>query len=240
MRHSLFILFFCCLCVISCKPRTQSTETDPGDYDEVVSVAIHNLIRHEKRFLSQTDVFDIRISSERNLLAVSAMVKGYYENKYEGIISPKDTTIEPVCFFDENELTYIWIAPPSDTILLVKQDDDAKFSEVLYSAEDVSIDYSLIPNRMIRSSQKLFVWQDTALGPSKEVIDTLSDLERVDYGVKGIIGFFVINDGEEVICYDLDALRKGRIKKYHDYGILGKGFRARLRQLWFDLRYPHE
>ena len=45
-------------------------------------------------------------------------------------------------------------------------------------------------------------------------------------------------DGEEVVCYDLNALRKGRIKKYHDYGLYGKGFRGRFRQCWYRLWHP--
>ena len=92
---------------------------------------------------------------------------------------------------------------------------------------------------MITLAGKLFFWCDDAAPQSKDIIDKLMDMGRVDFLVKeNALGWGVIDDGKEVICYDLDALSQGRIKKYHDYGIWGKGFRARLRQGWYLLWHP--
>ncbi|MDO4999463.1 MAG: hypothetical protein Q4E27_04370 [Bacteroidales bacterium] len=96
-----------------------------------------------------------------------------------------------------------------------------------------------MPNKIIASAGKLFFWCDEAEPKSKEIIDKLVDMERVDFLVReNALGWGVINDGEEVICYDLEALLQAKIKKYHDYGLWGKGFRARVRQGWYLLWHP--
>ena len=86
---------------------------------------------------------------------------------------------------------------------------------------------------MLEASGKLFVWQDEAYEESKAVIDTLIKLDRVDFWVKGIDGWIVDTDGEEEIYYDLDALRNGKIKKYHGWFPWGYGFQARVKRAWY-------
>jgi hypothetical protein len=63
-----------------------------GDYESVISVAVNNMVRHEKRFLSTSDIFDIYLNPEQNVLVVSARVDDEF-NHYFAIVSPKDTTV---------------------------------------------------------------------------------------------------------------------------------------------------
>ena len=71
-----------------------------GDHDAAISVAVNNMVRHEKRFLSTTDVFDIGIYPEQNLLIVSARVDDDHHNHFSAVVSPKDTSIIPVFIKD--------------------------------------------------------------------------------------------------------------------------------------------
>ncbi|MBQ3743904.1 MAG: hypothetical protein II858_08650 [Bacteroidales bacterium] len=211
-----------------------------GDYEPAISVAINNIVRHEKRFLSTSDIFVIHFSPERNLLVVEP--KGYDEhyNHYLAIVSPKDTTVKPEYLRDEMKL--VWVSPVSKDTIMTCTDCFDWYSEnysLSFSPEEVLIDYSDLPNKMITSAGKLFFWSDEAEPQSKEIIDKLLVMGRVDFLVhENAIGWGGINDGKEVVCYDLEALIKGKIKKYHDYGLWGKGFRARLRQGWYDLWHP--
>ena len=220
-------------------PPVMSADITLGDYEPAISVAINDMIRHEKRFLSTSDIFDLDLFPERNLLVVSARVDDRHHNHYVAIVSPKDTTVKPVYIPDKEKL--VWVSPVSkDTIIMCNDcfDYSEKYS-LSFSPEEVHIDYSDLPNKMIASAGKLFFWCDEAEPKSKEIIDKLVDMERVDFLVReNALGWGVINDGEEVICYDLEALLQAKIKKYHDYGLLGKGFRARVRQGWYLLWHP--
>lgn len=210
------------------------------DYEPAISVAINNMVRHEKRFLSTSDIFDIHLNPEQNMLVVSARVDDEHYNHYVAIVSPKDTTVKPEYIPDKEKL--VWVSPVSKDTIITCSDCFDWYSEkysLSFSPEEVHIDYSDLPNKMIISAGKLFFWCDEAEPKSKEIIDKLVDMERVDFLVKeNALGWGVINDGEEVICYDLEALLQVKIKKYHDYGLWGKGFRARLRQGWDLLWHP--
>lgn len=232
MPKVLSILSVLYLCTILCNAQV------PVNYDREVSKAVDNFARHERRLLSSSDVFDVSIYPECNLVVISSQADDDDHNNYDATITPIDTSINPVASWKEDRMVWTWVKHPSDTILMVTWVEDAINYKVSYSPKDVLIDYSSLPNRMIEAQGRLFFWQDDTLGETKDVIDTLIGLNRVDYFVKGIVGGGVINDGEEVVCYDLNALRKGRIKKYHDYGLYGKGFRGRFRQCWYRLWHP--
>lgn len=208
-----------------------------GDHDAAISVAVNNMVRHEKRFLSTTDVFDIGIYPEQNLLIVSARVDDDYHNHFSAVVSPKDTSIIPVFIKDKEKL--VWVSPSTkDTIIMVPGRPFYERYPVYFSPEEVRLDYSDVPNQMLLSNGKLFVWRDDSWEDSTEVIDALVKMNRLDFIVPGLPGWTVDNDGEERVCYDLDALREGKIKKFHHYGLWGKGFRAKLRRGWFLLWHP--
>ena len=224
----LFALIICSISVWGQVPKT---------HEPAISVAINNMVRHEKRFLSTSDIFDIHLYPEENLLIVYAQVDDEYHNNYMAIVSPKDTTVTPE--YNSEEEKTVWVSPVSkDTVMTCSGWflDDYRIS---YLPEDVLIDYSDLPNKVLTSANKLFFWRDDACPESKEIIDKLVDMGRVDYVAwENALGWGVINDGEEVVCYDLEALQNGRIKKYHHYGLWGKGTRARLRRAWFHLWHP--
>ena len=227
-------LLFCCLLLPSQPMRADITV---GDYDSAISVAINNMVRHEKRFLSTSDIFDIDIYPTHNLLVVSARVDDELHNHYFAIVSPKDSTVKPVFFPEEERL--VWVSPVSKDTIITCSDCFSDDYSISFLPEEVVFDYSDLPNKVLISANKLFFWRDDASPESKEIIDKLVDMRRVDYLVReNFLGWGVINDGEEVVCYDLDALQKGRIEKYHDYGLWGKGFRARLCQCWYLLWHP--
>lgn len=214
-----------------------------GDYEPAISVAINNMVRHEKRYLSTSDIFEITINPERNLLVVSAKVEDGISSHYYAIVSPKDTTVKSEYIrVEDDEYKVVWVSPASkDTIITCYDcyDSHSENYSLSFSSDDVLIDYSDLPNKMLTSARKLFFWRDEAYPESKEVIDILVERGRVDFLVReSLLGWWVINDGEEVVCYDLEALLSGKIKKYHDYGLWGKGFRARLRQGWYLLWHP--
>ena len=228
------VLLFCGLLLPSQATRTVITV---GDYEPAISVAVKNMVRHEKRFLSTSDIFEIDLYPEQNLLIISARVDDEYHNHYVAIVSPKDTTVTPE--YNSEEEKTVWVSPVSkDTVMICSGWflDDYRIS---YLPEDVLIDYSDLPNKVLTLANKLFFWRDDACPESKEIIDKLVDLGRVDFvDWENALGWGVINDGEEVVCYDLEALQNGRIKKYHHYGLWGDGFRARLRRGWFLLWHP--
>ena len=211
-----------------------------GDYEPAISVAINNMVHHEKRFLSTSDIFDIGIYPEHNLLIVSARVDDDSHNHYFAIVSPKDTTVKAEFFPEQEKL--VWVSPASKDTVMTCSDCFDWYSEnylLSFLPDDVLIDYSDLPNKMLTSASKMFFWHDDAGPESKEIIDKLTDMGRVDLLVReNALGWGVINDGEEVVCYDLDALQKRRIKKYHNYGLWGNGFRAWLRQGWYLLWHP--
>ena len=216
------------LCSIFCNAQV------PDNYGREVSLAVDNFARHERRLLSSSDVFDVSIYPERNLVVISSQADDDHHNNYGAIVTPIDTTINYVASWKDDGMVWTWIKHPSDTILTVTWVEGARNYTVSYSPKDVLIDFSCLPNRMIESKGRWFFWQDDTVGESRDVIDTLIGLNRVDFFVKGLVGGGVINDGEEVVCYDLNALRKGRIKKYHDYGLYGKGFRGWFRHCWYS------
>lgn len=238
-RILVFVIFLGGLLLL---PLVMSADITLGDYEPAISVAINDMIRHEKRFLSTSDIFDLDLFPERNLLVVSARVDDEYHNHYVAIVSPKDTTVKPVYIPDKEKL--VWVSPVSKDTIIMCNDCFDWYSEkysLSFSPEEVHIDYSDLPNKMIVSAGKLFFWCDEAEPKSKEIIDKLVDMERVDYLVKeNALGWGVINDGEEVICYDLEALLRVKIKKYHVYGLWGKGFRARVRRGWYLLWHPQQ
>ncbi len=231
LRRALSILSFLCLCSAVCNAQSRDS------IDRAVSQVVNDLIRHEKRFLSTSEVFDISIGNK--LISVCSKANDGDHNNYRAIVSPKDTTIKPnMTSPDDNCVIWTWVSKTSDTIMTVTQScySEGDF-ETTYSLEDVQIDYfTLMPNRMIDAKGKLFVWKDDQCGESKEVVDRLVKLNRVDFWVPSVIGLYgVINDGEEFVCYDLEALFQGIIKKHHDYGLWGQGFRARLRRGWYNM-----
>ena len=239
MKTRIFIstLFVCGLLLPS---QAMSTSITVGDYEPAITVAINNMVRHEKRFLSTSDIFEVNINPERNLLVVSAKVEDSSYYQYYAIVNPKDTTVKPE--FSRDEAKVVWVSPTSkDTIITCYDcyDSHSENYSLSFSSDDVLIDYSDLPNKMLTSASKLFFWRDEAYPESKEVIDILVERGRVDFLVReSLLGWWVINDGEEVVCYDLEALLSGKIRKYHDYGLWGKGFRARLRQGWYLLWHP--
>ena len=228
------VLLFCGLLLPSQATRAVITV---GDYEPAISVAVKNMVRHEKRFLSTSDIFEIDLYPEQNLLIISARVDDEYHNHYVAIVSPKDTTVTPEYNYEEEKT--VWVSPVSkDTVMTCSGWflDDYRIS---YLPEDVLIDYSDLPNKVLTSANKLFFWRDDACPESKEIIDKLVDMGRVDFvDWENALSWGVINDGEEVVCYDLEALQKGRIKKFHNFGLWGDGFRARLRRGWFLLWHP--
>jgi hypothetical protein len=214
----------------------QKHDLDHGDYDQAVSVAINNLVRHEKRFLSKSEVFDIRIDTAQNMLCVSAKTGYGSQNGFFAMVSPQDTTVKPIW----NEDKLIWASPVCKDTIIVCDDCYSEDYQITYSLKDVQVDYRDVPNRMVILSDKRFVWRDEAFPDSKEIIDSLVALGRIEYLVReNSLSWFVINDGEEVICYDLESLTQGKVKKYHDYGLWGKGFRARFRMGWYKLWHHH-
>ena len=229
MKTLVPIIFFCILLHAPLK-----AEADPGEYDRAISVAVDNMVRHEKRYLSTGDVFNIGIYPNANALVISAQVNDEYNNRFVAIVTPKDTTLKPERFADQDRI--IWVSPASkDTVIAVKGLGPEEYS-ISYSPDAVQIDYSDLPNKILASKGKLFVWRDEACADSKEVIDRLTDLNRVDFLIpEAETWWSYIDDGVEVVCYDLDALREGKIKKHHNYGLWGDGFRARLRRGWFQL-----
>jgi len=219
-------------------PTILMADNDPGGYDRIVELAVKDFARHEKRLLSTSDVFDVHFYPEVDKMIVSAQINDYSHNNYIAVVNPKDTTINPTTFTDEEKIVWTWVSPSSDTIMVVNWPFDADKYEVSYSLDDVSIDYSGLPNRMLEAAGKLFVWRDDTRDESREVIDRLIRLERVDFWAKGLIGWFVDNDGEETVVYDMDALRQGKIRKYHNYGLFGDGFHGWLRTTWFKITLP--
>lgn len=214
----------------------QKHDLDHGDYDQAVSVAINNLVRHEKRFLSKSEVFDIRIDTAQNMLCVSAKTGYGSQNGFFAMVSPQDTTVKPIW----NEDKLIWASPVCKDTIIVCDDCYSEDYQITYSPKDVQVDYRDVPNRMVILSDKRFVWRDEAFPDSKEIIDSPVALGRIEYLVReNSLSWFVIDDGEEVICYDLESLTQGKVKKYHDYGLWGKGFRARFRMGWYKLWHHH-
>ena len=232
MRTRIIISFFILSGLLLLSPVMRA-----GDHDSAISAAINNMVRHEKRFLSTSDIFDIGIYPDQNMLIVSARVDDDYHNHYYAIISPIDTTVKSGYIPEEEKL--VWVSPSSkDTVMTCSNCFSENYS-ISFSPEDVLIVHSDLPNKEFSSANKLFFWRDDACPESKEIIDKLVDLGRVDFLVhENFIGWGVINDGEEVVCYDLEALHQGKIKKFHHYGLWGKGFRARLRRGWFLLWHP--
>ncbi len=243
MKRIFLILLTICLGMVM-EATAQSTEQEQkeqsivGNYDRVVSLVINDCVRHEKRFLSQTDVFSIHISPK--VLSVIPEAKDEYDINFVAIVSPKDTTIKPQRSEEGERYFYTWVSQPSDTVMLVSGTSSSEKYTVSYSLDDVIIDYIGFPNRMLKTKEKLFVWKDDAYNESADVINTLIEYNRVDYGVKMIMLVGGINDGEECLCYDMNALRQGKIKKYHDYGLWGKGFRARIRKMWYELWHNND
>lgn len=205
-----------------------------GDYEPAISVAISNMVRHEKRFLSSSDIFDIGIYPERNLLIVSARVDDEYHNHYIAIVSPEDTTLKQK--YDSEEKKLIWVSNVSKDTVMTCSDVFSEDYSISYLLEDVLIDYSRLPNKVLSSANKLFLWHDDVCPESKEIINRLVDMGYVDFLIQeNPLGWGVYYDGEELVCYILEELQKGRIKKYHHYGLWGKGLRARIRRGWFLL-----
>lgn len=90
-RILVFVIFWGGLLLL---PPVMSADITLGDYEPAISVAINDMIRHEKRFLSTSDIFDIHLNPEQNMLVVSARVDDEF-NHYFAIVSPKDTTVFP-------------------------------------------------------------------------------------------------------------------------------------------------
>ena len=205
---------------------------DSYEKDSVISVAVNNMVCHEKHFLSTSNLFHISIDTARNLLCVSAKAGYGSQNGFFAMVSPKDTTVKPI--WDDDKL--IWVLPVCKDTIIVCDGCYSDDYQISYSPVDVQVDYRAVPNRMAISAPKMFVWRDEAFPGSEEIIDRLVSLERIDYLVQeNGLSWFVIDDGEECVCYDLEALNQGKIKKYHDYGLWGKGARARLRMGWYKL-----
>ena len=220
----IFLMFFLCL----------GTEASAQNFDSVIFTMINNCVRHEKRFLSKTDVFRIQKSPNGKLLVVSREVKNEDNVNFVAFVTPKDSTIKPQRIEDGERYIYTWISQSSDTIMLAKGIYSDRYT-VSFSPSDVIIDYSRLPNRMYKVNEKIFVWQDDAYNESSDVINTLIEYNRVDYCVKDLLGWGAINDSVETICYDIKALSQGKIKKFHNHGLFGKGFRGRIRRMWYGL-----
>ncbi len=246
MKRIFLILLTICLGMVM-EATAQSTEQEQkeqsivGNYDRVVSLVINDCVRHEKRFLSQTDVFRIHINPKGNLLSVVSEAKDEFDVNFVAFISPKDTTIKPQLIEDGERYYFSFVSKSSETIMLVNGTDSLdRYDVCWYSKDDVIVDYSGFPNRMYKAKGTLFVWRDDSYDESNEVINTLIEYNRVDYWVKDCGFWGAFKDGEEIICYDLNALREGKIKKYHDYGLFGKGFRGRIRWRWYELWRPND
>ena len=246
MKRIFLILLTICLGMVM-EATAQGTEQEQkeqsivGNYDRVVSLVINDCIRHEKRFLSQTDVFSIHIYPERNLLVVFSEAKDEFDVNFVAIVSPKDTTIKSQRIEEGERYFYSWVSQTSDTIMLVSGTNSLDRYDVSFSKDDVVIDYpTIFPNRMYKAKGTLFVWRDDSYDVSNEVINTLVEYNRVDYWVKDLWSWGAINDGEETISYNLNDLRQGKIRKYHDYGLWGKGFRARIRKMWYELWHNND
>ena len=133
-------LLFCCLLLPSQPMRADITV---GDYDSAISVAINNMVRHEKRFLSTSDIFDIDIYPTHNLLVVSARVDDEDHNDYFAIVSPKDTTVKSKYIPEQEKL--VWVSPASKDTIMTCSDCYDWYSEnysLSFSPDDVLIDYS--------------------------------------------------------------------------------------------------
>jgi hypothetical protein len=237
MMKTRFVVSALLLCGVLLSSRAMRTDITVGDDEPAISIAINDMVRHEKRFLSTSDIFDIHLYPKENRLVVSARVDDEHHNHYIAIVTPKDTTVKLKYIAEEEKM--VWISPVSKDTVITCSGWFLENYSISYSLEDVLIDYADLPNKMTISAHKLFLWRDDACPESKEIIDTLVDMGRVDFLVlEYALGWGVIDDGEEVVCYDLEALQNGRIKKYHHYGLWGKGFSARLRRGWFLLWHP--
>lgn len=162
-RFIVSVLLFCGLLLPSQATRAVITV---GDYESAISVAVKNLVRHEKRFLSTSDVFEIDLYPEQNLLIVSARVDDEYHNHYVAIVSPKDTTIESK--YNPEEQKLVWVSPVSKDTVMTCSDCFSEDYSLSYLPEEVLIDYSDLPNKVLTSANKLFLWRDNASPESKK------------------------------------------------------------------------
>jgi len=57
------------------------------NYDREASKAVDNFARHERRLLSSSDVFDVSIYPERNLVVISSQADDDDHNNYDATIN---------------------------------------------------------------------------------------------------------------------------------------------------------
>jgi hypothetical protein len=221
-RNSILSFFLLLLCVSS---------SAQDKYSKAINMAIDNFILHERRLLATADFFGVYINPERNVLWIGEDIC-----KYPIYLSPKDTSIVLYCNDELSPL--IWYDHNSQDIILSLMDYGELNYTIIFSEDAVDMDMSMVPNCLFSQNGKLFVWDDKTRGESKIVTDTLLARNRISYELSNLPLFdFPTDDGLEVVCYDLEKLQQGRIKKYHDHGIFGKGLKGRLKSAWMSFRY---
>ena len=235
-----FLLLILPLCLSAEFRSSHVEQTDPAteqpeDLDKAIETAIWNFIRHERRLLAAGDLFEINIAAAGNVLGITLLTED--DNNYPVFVTPKDTSCirEP----SQEKDWVCWITPDSrDTVICAKGAFSEPVPVLQFSDSTVEKDLSSVPNRMFKYKNKLFVWRDETYGDSQDVFALLLERNRVDYLAPGLSDFWGnSNDGGEHVIYDLENLRQGKIKKYHNYGLSGNGFRGRMRSLWYKWTY---
>ena len=207
--------------------------------EKAVRVAANDFIHHERRLSSSSDVFSVFVSVNpyHNTELYIFVIDEPVEN-YSVWVSPKDTN----CVLRFSNEDMYWLDPASgDTVIFSKNVFSDTPIDLRYSERDVVFNLRSLPDRMLVVDGKVFVWMDKSGGDHDEVMKELVKRSKVDFFMEGVLPDWwgATDDGEESVCYDLEKLSQGKVKKYHDFGIFGKGLRGRLNVLKYKLFYSH-
>ena len=193
----------------------ESESNHPDNLEKAIETAIRNYIRHERRLLATGDLFEINIVADRNELRISLLTEK--DNNYPVYITPKDTS----CIIESSRKQdrICWLTQSSrDTVICAKGAYSEPVPTLRFSDSAVEKDISSVPNRKFEYKKKLFVWRDNTCEDSPDVLSLLLERNRVDYLAPGLSSFWGnSNDGGEHVIYNLEKLRQGKIKKYHNF-----------------------
>ena len=123
------------LCVLVMPSQATKADINVDNFEPAISVAVNNIVRHEKQFLSTSDIFDIRLYPEQNMLVVSARANDELHNHYFAIVSPKDSAVKPVFFPEEERL--VWVSPVSKDTIITCSDCFSDDYSISFLPEDV-------------------------------------------------------------------------------------------------------
>ena len=216
----------------------QGQGPSPDVMEKAVRVAANDFIHHERRLSSSGDVFCVGVGidhNHNNILGISVIDEP--SENYPVWVSPKDTN----CVLRYSDEDMYWLDPSSgDTVIFSKNVFNDFPIELRYSESDVVFNLRSLPDRMFIVDGKVFVWGDKSDGNHDEVMKELVKRSKVDFIMEGVWpDWWAIDDGEEAVCYDFERLSRGKVKKYHSFGIAGKGLRGRINVLKYKLFYSH-